>query len=458
MMKNTTFVISIIIFGLIILSFSYLVYADDTGFNSPSNDGYVWDLFQAPENAYSQDDTYARSDISDRGFKQDWFEFSISFSCGGCPVIDGILVELDGYASKSGSNWDVYLSWDSGSSWTTPKNTGNLPLSDTDTYIQLGGSSDLWGHSWIYDEFDDNTFLVYFYHVAGTGFNWLDHVRVKVYYTTSQPDEPTCFKTTLSTQYCNKTYIYWTKGIGADKTLVKYSTQDWPTFSTGTQIYNGTGDSYLWTFPYFHNEYYFGLWSWNDTYCRYSNILLGYFISPCSNKITLIENIINATGIHEYLYSSENGFTVWANYTGNETGVSCSKYYYNYSDDNITLNITVNCCNLPENTTNYSINETNWLNLAGSLLFDSGQFSIFISLSLMFFFFHLGYTSRKRSGGAFMLLSGFILIGLEFLITEYINALYVAPLITPYAIFMIFLGIRKWLYPPEREKTKSEGQ
>lgn len=90
--------------------------------------------------------------------------------------------------------------------------------------------------------------------------------------------------------------------------------------------------------------------------------------------------------------------------------------------------------------------------------FDTGQFGLFITVALFLFFFYIGYVkTEKRSGGAFMILSGFMFFAIEAGLIAYINAVLVLPLLSPFGIFILFLGIRKWLYPVKDDKTKSEG-
>ena len=55
-----------------------------------------------------------------------------------------------------------------------------------------------------------------------------------------------------------------------------------------------------------------------------------------------------------------------------------------------------------------------------------------------------------------MILASLILISLEALLIPYLNAIFVIPLISPIAIFILLLGIRKQFYPIEEEKTVSD--
>ena len=82
-----------------------------------------------------------------------------------------------------------------------------------------------------------------------------------------------------------------------------------------------------------------------------------------------------------------------------------------------------------------------------------------LTLVLFAVFFIVGYIINKRSGGILMIFSGFTLFSFEYLVSSasILNAILVIPLLSPIAILIIVLGVRKWLYPVENEKTKSEG-
>jgi len=91
------------------------------------------------------------------------------------------------------------------------------------------------------------------------------------------------------------------------------------------------------------------------------------------------------------------------------------------------------------------------------MLFTDAQFTITISLVLFALFFVIGYYSEKRSGGFFMILSGFIFFGFDALASPMLSVA-VSALLSPFGIFIILVGIRKAFYRPQGERTKSEGQ
>jgi hypothetical protein len=122
------------------------------------------------------------------------------------------------------------------------------------------------------------------------------------------------------------------------------------------------------------------LWFEYDPY-----FLVTYTLPSCdSTNITMYENIVNATGYHNYTYNSTTGFNVWANYTGNESSASCEGIVWvNYSDSNVTFNVSVDKSD-DSNTSSYMINEDNWLYLSALSL--SPELMLITLLGLFFYF------------------------------------------------------------------------
>jgi hypothetical protein len=100
--------------------------------------------------------------------------------------ITGIEVRIDCKSDDASANnyFEVELSWDNGSSWTTPKRaptSGGVGTSENVVY--LGGASDDWGHTpWTFSELSTNNFqirAVYYYDSGTTGsidyFAWRAH-------------------------------------------------------------------------------------------------------------------------------------------------------------------------------------------------------------------------------------------------------------------------------------------
>jgi hypothetical protein len=140
------------------------------------------------------------------------------------------------------------------------------------------------------------------------------------------------------------------------------------------------------------------------------------------------------------------------NGTGNYTvGINLTGFngYISWSGDHI------------ENITNISFPVTSNMSINGSVHVDedayflSGMLSFdpaVMILSLFFGFFYIGYQSKKRSGGFFMLFAGFLLIALGILVYGMLG--YAAALVVPFAIFIMLLGGKKAFYGPETEESQ----
>lgn len=85
------------------------------------------------------------------------------------------------------------------------------------------------------------------------------------------------------------------------------------------------------------------------------------------------------------------------------------------------------------------------------MLFTDAQFAITLTFLLFAFFFILGYKSDKKSGGFFMIFSGFIFLAFEVLCIDLFDSFIVA-LLTPFAVFIILLGIMKAFYTKETKE------
>ena len=161
----------------------------------------------------------------------------------------------------------------------------------------------------------------------------------------------------------------------------------------------------------------------------------------------------------------DNG-TYCLNITGNLTGLITYNWavniYYNTVWYNYSYNFTCaeGCaCEDELEVLNYKLDNIydNMIKGDDELDISIGLDGTFLTLVLFAVFFIVGYTINKRSGGILMIFSGFTLIAFEFLVSSVLNVFLVIPLLSPIAILIIILGIRKWLYPVENEKTKSEG-
>jgi len=175
---------------------------------------------------------------------------------------------------------------------------------------------------------------------------------------------------------------------------------------------------------------------------------------------------------------STNGFNVnYTIYMSNDTG-----YYIHDSQSNVTDGRYCLClCGLRYNetyswyvnvseygndslynqteihtfTTAQNINSCLSVLVGDTMEISISEFSVIISFILFAFFFWIGYTSEKRSGGVFMIFAGFVMFYLEAVLIPYVSIVFVIPFLSPVAIFVILLGIKKFLYSDDAEKKRT---
>ena len=281
-------------------------------------------------------------------------------------------------------------------------------------------------------------------------------------------------KVDLGVFYYNKTY----NGIGGDGNDYAWANHTWNIYycEDNTSYWNGN-DSIISKVYFEDNAYldieygrigvYYGIWyNWTDVGFDeeyfYINDGVNIEVPIYYNWTECTDRYINFTGNFSY-GDGETGYIQWKDILiydnllcgGNGT------YWLNvtYNTSNKNKGVIVNTSFTKDNnnwTQNVTVGDNDWLFISAFAIEDE-QLSLFVTMTLFCFFFYTGYTSEKRSGGVLMLFSGFTLIGFSFLVSGILDALLIIPLITPISILVIILGIRKWLYPVENEKTKSEG-
>lgn len=76
---------------------------------------------------------------------------------------------------------------------------------------------------------------------------------------------------------------------------------------------------------------------------------------------------------------------------------------------------------------------------------DAIQFEIVVTLLTFIFFFTIGYDSEKKSGGFFMIFSGFVFLYLEYILftNNIMNVYYVVSLMSVFGLYFIILGVYK---------------
>lgn len=151
------------------------------------NNGYQTN----PTNAYNDNSVFtvdtnsgsnSNSSCTNSGKDKHLF-YNYGITIPGTTIL-GIEVRLDARVdSTSGAaHLCIQLSWNSGSSWTSAQQTGNLTTSEQ-TYV-LGGPSNTWGHTWTLSQLSNANFRVRIIDVASNtsrDFS-LDWIAVRVTY------------------------------------------------------------------------------------------------------------------------------------------------------------------------------------------------------------------------------------------------------------------------------------
>jgi len=166
----------------------------DTGWKSPTTvtnetkaDAEVsWTV--TPSEAASQNDDYAETEGITKTEDSDYLravDFNLDIPNGA--TIDGIIVEFDRYTSVI----DVYdsvvrLRVTAGQKGDNKAVTSDWTTSDDDIYDAYGNSTDKWGTTWSAAELNSADFgidLSIYCNVGGTNYAYVDHIRIKVFYT-----------------------------------------------------------------------------------------------------------------------------------------------------------------------------------------------------------------------------------------------------------------------------------
>jgi hypothetical protein len=149
----------------------------ETGWYSPSN----WANYSGityPENALSSNNSYASASAS--GANVAYYTFLIP-SIPPEATINGIQISLEGYRGGTANSFDVFLSWNAGSSYTELRNSGD-PGTLQDKIVIPGGPTDTWGRTWSYSDFTNANFRIKIV-LHNNGITYLDSIKVKVSYS-----------------------------------------------------------------------------------------------------------------------------------------------------------------------------------------------------------------------------------------------------------------------------------
>ncbi|MFZ2252682.1 MAG: hypothetical protein WAW13_00740 [Minisyncoccia bacterium] len=150
---------------------------NEPGFNAPSSNGTPQGAWTGGANAYSSDGVYVTTAGS--GAQHSYGAFGFYYVPTN-NTITGIEVKLEASGSTAAGTISVRLSWDGGSSVTSLQTTGTL--NTTDGVYTLGGPSDMWGHSWIPSEMNNENFAIELVANPSSNTVQLDAIQVRVYH------------------------------------------------------------------------------------------------------------------------------------------------------------------------------------------------------------------------------------------------------------------------------------
>jgi RHS repeat-associated protein len=145
-----------------------------SGWNSPT--AYSSATATSPANAYLSDDAYAYATAA--GKNAIYSNFNIPVIPSGA-TINGIQVGVEGYQLSTANSFDVYLSFDGGTSYTALQNTGAMGTTETTKYV--GGTTDTWGRTWSAGDFTNTNFMIKIVWKLSNRLN-LDCLTVRVFY------------------------------------------------------------------------------------------------------------------------------------------------------------------------------------------------------------------------------------------------------------------------------------
>jgi len=163
----------------------------DTGWLSPGTTVDVatvgTKVWNNPNNAQVSDNVYAVSFAGVGGGTSHYLKatnFGAAIPTGA--TIDGIVVEFERYApiANKVSDFRIYVGKTGGGFGDENKAAAGY-WSTTQAYYSYGGATDLWSETWTAEDINNATFglSISIVMLAGAIAGYIDHIRVKVYYT-----------------------------------------------------------------------------------------------------------------------------------------------------------------------------------------------------------------------------------------------------------------------------------
>lgn len=167
----------------------------DTGAISPgtmADDNTVGTVAWAnPDNAKVFDGVYSIAGIGEATTTHYLKATNFGFTIPVGSTIDGIIAEVDRKALGSGADIKDFSVKIVKAGSITGDDKAKTDWWGGEAYISYGGTTDLWGVSWEYDDINSSDFGIVFsckdYTFTTPSFAYVDHIRITVYYTEGGP-------------------------------------------------------------------------------------------------------------------------------------------------------------------------------------------------------------------------------------------------------------------------------
>lgn len=142
--------------------------------------------WSSTSNCFTENASYAScysgggTDVVSYGLVVTNFGFSIPAG----NTIDGIVVEVKTYGERVSMSWGASRIVKGGTIQSTDVFPSPNTYPSSLQYVTLGTSSQLWGTTWDYTDINASNFgFAFSIKGSNTGTDWVDHVRITVYYS-----------------------------------------------------------------------------------------------------------------------------------------------------------------------------------------------------------------------------------------------------------------------------------
>ena len=215
--------------------------------------------------------------------------------------------------STSNSTQQIILSWTKGTNATNTVIRRNA--TGDANYPNLGTGTEIYNSTGsTYTDSGLNENITYYYTIWSyqPSFSVFSVNNVTINGTTNlSSNPPSNFSNDVLDH--NNIILNWTKG--STKTIIRRNSGSYPTLGTGTEIYNGTAETYTDTGLSPVTHYYYRAWGWNGTDISIAN--------DSTNNITLPEPPEDFVGVYSgttYTLTWDNGTGVNTTMVRNDTG------------------------------------------------------------------------------------------------------------------------------------------